>query len=113
MAELLKLLNVAPADSPRYTNTWGDAFVAVFDSATTAAEYALDISEGLRTYDWRSVGLIRPPMLRVAIDAPVDIRRVLFPRADQPMGLHGFGGLSVTVVDVPVANVRRTGRCPR
>ncbi len=50
-----------------FTDTWGDAFIAVFDSAADAVNYSLNLRDRLRYFDWRAVGLRRPPLLRLAV----------------------------------------------
>lgn len=67
--KLLSIINVRPRTEALYTNTWGDALVAVFDSAEVALTYALEIRDRLRHHDWRSIGIRRPPYLRLALDS--------------------------------------------
>lgn len=50
-----------------YTNTWGDAFVAVFDTAEKAVSFALKIRDNLRLHDWRSEDMRHTPLLRTAL----------------------------------------------
>ncbi len=63
--EVLDLVGQKP--KAQYFNTWGDAFVAVFDGAENAVRYALTLRDELRMFDWGSIGHCCPPLLRTAI----------------------------------------------
>lgn len=62
---VLKLVQQEP--HALYFNTWGDAFIAVFDSAVAAVTFALSLRDEIRMFDWRTNGHAKPPQLRTAI----------------------------------------------
>lgn len=52
---------------PLYTNSWGDAILAVFDNQIKAARCALDIRDYFRKTNWESVGLDEALNPRIAL----------------------------------------------
>ncbi len=50
-----------------HTNSWGDGFVTVFNSAQQAVIFALEVRDTLHYFDWRAIGITRPLLLRTAV----------------------------------------------
>lgn len=67
IAQILKTIGVEPNEQSIFADTWGDAFVAVFQSAHAALMYGLDVRDVLRFHDWRAQGISHVPQLRIAI----------------------------------------------
>jgi len=66
--EILKRTGISPKDEGAvFTDTWGDAFLAAFESSYQAVRFALGVRDKLCYFDWRAEGFARPPLLRIAI----------------------------------------------
>jgi class 3 adenylate cyclase len=62
--EIFLLIN---KHKPFYTNSWGDAFLAVFRDAVNAAECALDLRDQFRNTRWEDRGLPESLGIRIAL----------------------------------------------
>ena len=54
---------------PLFRNTWGDAILLVFRDLLSAAEYAVELRDLVRTTDWRGKGLPRDLAIRIGLHA--------------------------------------------
>jgi class 3 adenylate cyclase len=74
-----------------YRNSWGDAIYAVFSSARSAAEAALDIQHALARIDASKLGLDRPAAMRISLHhGPLYVGR------DPITGRQSYYGIEVS-----------------
>ena len=78
------------AVKPAFLNTWGDGLFMVFDAASTAAGFALELRDAVRDADWPSHGLPAETNIRIGMHSgPV------FPAEDPIIARRNFFGAHV------------------
>lgn len=54
---------------PCFINTWGDGLFVVFDSVVHAADFALQLLDGMEKVDWKTAGFPEKLMMRIGLHA--------------------------------------------
>jgi class 3 adenylate cyclase len=68
LGRVAQVLSAAP-EQPLLTNTWGDGLYFVFRGVRETGQFALRLSEALRSLDWTEHGLPGTLSLRIAVHA--------------------------------------------
>ena len=75
---------------PLFQNTWGDGLFLVFESASKAAQFSIELMEKIQTTNWATRGLPDKINIRVGMHTgPV------YPAADKIIGQNNFFGRHV------------------
>ena len=64
--DILKVVEQIPDHACAYEHA-ADQYFAVFDSPEAGVEHALAVRDAIRYFDWRRIGVLRPPRFRTAV----------------------------------------------